>query len=47
MVRQKFPEVILIEKIDRLGGLGDLNYPLISDIKKEISAAYNVLDPGS
>ena len=25
------------------GGLGDLNYPLVSDLKKEISAAYNVL----
>jgi peroxiredoxin 2/4 len=25
------------------GGLGDLNYPLISDLKKEISQAYNVL----
>jgi peroxiredoxin (alkyl hydroperoxide reductase subunit C) len=23
--------------------LGDLNYPLVSDIKKEISTAYNVL----
>lgn len=29
------------------GGVGDLNYPLVSDIKKEISAAYNVLDPSS
>ena len=27
------------------GGVGDLNYPLVSDIKKEISSAYNVLDP--
>nr|SCW23001.1 2-Cys peroxiredoxin [Nemalion sp. H.1444] len=25
------------------GGLGDLNYPLVSDLKKEISASYNVL----
>nr|YP_009628657.1 2-Cys peroxiredoxin [Acrochaetium secundatum]QBX88440.1 2-Cys peroxiredoxin [Acrochaetium secundatum] len=25
------------------GGLGDLSYPLISDLKKEISTAYNVL----
>ena len=25
------------------GGLGNLNYPLVSDLKKEISAAYNVL----
>ena len=27
------------------GGVGELNYPLVADIKKEISAAYNVLDP--
>ncbi len=27
------------------GGVGDLHYPLVADIKKEISAAYNVLDP--
>lgn len=26
------------------GGLGDLAYPLVSDLKKEISAAYNVLN---
>lgn len=26
------------------GGLGDLTYPLVSDLKKEISAAYNVLN---
>nr|YP_010873194.1 2-Cys peroxiredoxin [Nemalion vermiculare]WGV34383.1 2-Cys peroxiredoxin [Nemalion vermiculare] len=25
------------------GGLGDLNYPLVSDLKKEISSSYNVL----
>ena len=26
------------------GGLGDLAYPLVSDLKKEISSAYNVLN---
>nr|YP_010925589.1 2-Cys peroxiredoxin [Neoporphyra dentata]WKD83821.1 2-Cys peroxiredoxin [Neoporphyra dentata] len=26
------------------GGLGDLAYPLVSDLKKEISVAYNVLN---
>ncbi|MEY2976877.1 MAG: peroxiredoxin [Prochlorotrichaceae cyanobacterium] len=31
----------------KLGGLGDIAYPLVSDLKKEISAAYNVLDPES
>ena len=25
------------------GGLGDLKYPLVSDLKKDISASYNVL----
>jgi len=25
------------------GGLGDLNYPLVSDLKREISTAYSVL----
>ena len=29
----------------KAGGVGDLNYPLVSDIKKEISSAYNVLEP--
>lgn len=27
-----------------VGGLGNLNYPLLSDLKKEISSAYNVLN---
>nr|WP_238718397.1 peroxiredoxin [Petrachloros mirabilis] len=26
------------------GGVGELNYPLVSDLKREISIAYNVLD---
>ena len=26
------------------GGIGDINYPLISDLKREISKAYNVLN---
>ena len=26
------------------GGIGDINYPLISDLKREISQAYNVLN---
>ncbi|MFQ3584569.1 MAG: peroxiredoxin [Cyanobacteriota bacterium] len=29
----------------KAGGVGELKYPLVSDLKKEISAAYNVLDP--
>lgn len=27
----------------KAGGLGDLNYPLVADLTKEISKAYNVL----
>jgi len=34
----------LIQTDRKSGGIGDLNY-LVSDIKKEISVAYNVLDP--
>ncbi|MFQ3612297.1 MAG: peroxiredoxin [Cyanobacteriota bacterium] len=29
----------------KAGGVGELKYPLVADLKKEISAAYNVLDP--
>lgn len=29
------------------GGVGDLKYPLVSDISKDISKAYNVLDPAA
>ncbi len=29
------------------GGIGEIAYPLVSDLKKEISLAYNVLDPES
>ncbi|MFO5493645.1 MAG: peroxiredoxin [Cuspidothrix sp.] len=39
-----FSHLAWIETDRKSGGVGDLNYPLISDIKKEISAAYNVLD---
>jgi peroxiredoxin 2/4 len=29
----------------KMGGLEEINYPLVSDLKKEISTAYNVLNP--
>nr|YP_009402717.1 peroxiredoxin [Compsopogon caeruleus]ARX96070.1 peroxiredoxin [Compsopogon caeruleus] len=33
-------------QIDRKnGGLGDLNYPLLSDLTKQISSSYNILSP--
>lgn len=44
-VDSQFSHLAWIQTDRKLGGLGDLKYPLIADIKKEISAAYNVLDP--
>ncbi len=44
-VDNEFAHLAWIQTDRKLGGVGDLAYPLISDIKKEISIAYNVLDP--
>ncbi|MEO0824865.1 MAG: peroxiredoxin [Cyanobacteria bacterium J06639_16] len=44
-VDSEFSHLAWIQTERKMGGLGDLSYPLISDIKKEISADYNVLDP--
>ncbi len=44
-VDSEFSHLAWIETERKMGGLGDLNYPLVSDLKKEISMAYNVLDP--
>lgn len=44
-VDSEFSHLAWIQSDRKSGGVGDLNYPLVSDIKKEISAAYNVLDP--
>ncbi|PPJ62901.1 peroxiredoxin [Cuspidothrix issatschenkoi] len=43
-VDSEFSHLAWIQTDRKSGGVGDLNYPLISDIKKEISADYNVLD---
>ena len=43
-VDSEFSHLAWIQTDRKLGGVGDLNYPLVSDIKKEISANYNVLD---
>ena len=43
-VDSEFSHLAWIQTDRKLGGVGDLNYPLVSDIKKEISASYNVLD---
>ena len=44
-VDSEFSHLAWIQTDRKSGGIGDLNYPLLSDIKKEISSAYNVLDP--
>lgn len=44
-VDSEFSHLAWIQTDRKLGGVGDLNYPLVSDIKKDISMAYNVLDP--
>ena len=46
-VDSEFSHLAWMQTDRKFGGVGDLNYPLVSDIKKEISAAYNVLDPSS
>ncbi len=44
-VDREFSHLAWIQTAPKEGGIGDINYPIISDIKKEISTAYNVLDP--
>lgn len=44
-VDSEFSHLAWIQTDRKNGGVGDLNYPLVSDLKKEISTAYNVLDP--
>jgi peroxiredoxin 2/4 len=44
-VDSEFSHLAWIQTDRKSGGLGDLAYPLVSDIKKEIATAYNVLDP--
>ncbi|MGK7920097.1 MAG: peroxiredoxin [Trichodesmium sp.] len=46
-VDSEFSHLAWIQTDRKSGGIGDINYPLLSDIKKEISIAYNVLDPES
>ncbi|MGC9502366.1 peroxiredoxin [Baaleninema sp.] len=41
----EFSHLAWIQTDRKSGGVGDLNYPLVSDFKKEISSDYNVLDP--
>ncbi len=42
-VDSQFSHLAWIQTARQNGGLGDLNYPLVSDLTKSISKAYNVL----
>lgn len=42
-VDSQFSHLAWLQTERSAGGLGNLNYPLLSDLKKEISASYNVL----
>lgn len=44
-VDSEFSHLAWMETDRKSGGLGNIKYPLVSDLKKEISTAYNVLDP--
>ena len=44
-VDSQFSHLAWIQTDRKSGGIGDINYPLIADLKKEVSTAYNVLDP--
>ncbi len=46
-VDSEFSHLAWIQTPRNEGGVGDIAYPLVADLKKEISAAYNVLDPES
>ncbi len=43
-VDSKFSHLAWIQTPRNEGGLGDISYPLVSDLKKEICSAYNVLN---
>lgn len=44
-VDSEFAHLAWIQTERKLGGVGDLNYPLVSDMTKAISQAYGVLEP--
>ncbi|WP_269605624.1 peroxiredoxin [Prochlorococcus marinus] len=43
-VDSKFTHLAWIQTPRNEGGIGDINYPLVSDLKREISQSYNVLN---
>ena len=43
-VDSQFSHLAWIQTPRNQGGIGDINYPLVADLKKEIANAYHVLD---
>ena len=43
-VDSQFSHLAWIQTDRKQGGLGDLAYPLVADLKKDIARSYNVLD---
>ena len=43
-VDSQFSHLAWVQTERKNGGLGDIAYPLVADLKKEIASAYNVLD---
>ena len=43
-VDSKFTHLAWIQTPRNEGGIGDINYPLVSDLKREICTSYNVLN---
>tara|TARA_B100000700_G_scaffold270214_1_gene312195 strand:+ start:2795 stop:3397 length:603 start_codon:yes stop_codon:yes gene_type:complete len=43
-VDSQFSHLAWIQTPRNQGGIGDINYPLVADLKKEIATSYNVLD---
>jgi peroxiredoxin (alkyl hydroperoxide reductase subunit C) len=44
-IDSEFSHLAWIQTDRKQGGVGNIAYPLVSDIKKEISTSYNILDP--
>lgn len=45
LILLQFSHLAWVQTDRKSGGLGDLNYPLVSDVTKSISKSYGVLIP--
>ena len=46
-VDSEFSHLAWIQTERKFGGVGDINFPLVSDLKKEICQVYQILEPDS